>query len=70
MKKWLAQSRKFILFLLPLAFGLIGLAGVAGEPFLNSLYQCIGMYLMDYGDTPPNLWVEIARWTAPLATAS
>lgn len=70
MKKWIAQSRKFILFLLPLAFGLIGLAGVAGEPFLNSLYQCIGMYLMDYGDTPPNVFVEIARWTAPLATAS
>lgn len=70
MKNIVAQGRKVFLFFLPLAFGLVGLVGVAGAPFLDSLYQCIAMYLINYGDTPPNLWVEIARWTAPLATAS
>lgn len=70
MEKYITRGRKILLFCFPLACGLIGLAVVAGEPLLDSLYRCIGMYLLDYGDTPPNLWVEIARWTAPLATAS
>lgn len=70
MKKYAAIGRKAVLFLLPLTCGMVGLAVLAGEPFLDALYQCVGMYLMNYGDTPPNLWVEVARWTAPLATAS
>lgn len=68
-KKWIAAGKKLIFFL-PLVFGMIGLAGQAGEDFLDALYHCAGMYLMNYSDTPPNLWVEIARWTAPLITAS
>lgn len=28
------------------------------------------MYFFDYGNTPPNILIEIARWTAPLATVS
>ena len=70
MKKFAAVGRKIIIFLLPLICGMVGLVGQAGESFLDGLYQCVGMYLMNYGDTPPNLWVEIARWTAPLITAS
>ena len=70
MKKFAAVGRKIIVFLLPLICGMVGLVGQSGESFLDALYQCVGMYLMNYGDTPPNLWVEIARWTAPLITAS
>lgn len=70
MKKLAAAGRKAAIFLLPLVCGMVGLAGLAGTPFLDALYQCVGMYLMNYGDTPPNLWVELARWTAPLVTAS
>ena len=69
MKKLTAAGKKLIFFL-PLVCGMIGLVGQTGEDFLDALYQCVGMYLMNYGDTPPNLWVEIARWTAPLITAS
>lgn len=47
-----------------------GIGGAGGETFLNSLFCCVSMYVMNYGDTPPNALVEIARWTAPLATAS
>ncbi len=49
---------------------MVGLVGLSDEHFLDALYRCVGMYLMSYGDTPPNLLVEIARWTAPLVTAS
>ena len=57
MKKYAAIGRKAALFLLPLTCGMVGLAGLAGESFLDALYQCVGMYLMNYGDTPLNLWV-------------
>lgn len=58
------------LLLLPLLLGIWGFVALAGEPFLDSVFNCVIMYVMNYGDTPPNLLVEIARWTAPLATAS
>lgn len=70
MKKYAAAGRKMILFFLPLICGMVGLVGLSDEHFLDALYRCVGMYLMNYGDTPPNLLVEIARWTAPLVTAS
>ena len=70
MKKIAELGRKIILFVLPLVCGLVGLVAVEREPFLDSFYQCIGMYFINYGTTPPNVWVEIARWTAPLVTAS
>lgn len=59
-----------ILLLLPLVLGVCGFVILAGEPFLDSVFNCVIMYVMNYGDTPPNILVEIARWTAPLATAS
>lgn len=59
-----------LLFLLPLIVGVFGFVVVAREPFLDSVFNCVIMYVMNYEDTPPNLLVEIARWTAPLATAS
>ncbi len=68
--KKLAVVGKKLIFFFPLVCGMIGLVGQAGGDFLDALYQCVGMYLMNYGDTPPNLWVEVARWTAPLITAS
>lgn len=60
---------KYALLILPLFLGLIGLVE-AGEPFLDALFYSISMYAMGFTDTPPNLWVEVGRWLAPLATAS
>lgn len=57
-------------FFVPLLFGLTGFALVNGEPFLDALFKSIGLYAMDYQETPPNFWIELGRWTAPLATAS
>lgn len=58
-----------LLLLLPLAMGTYGLAGLAGQPLWDSLFIGVTMYTLNYTDSPPNLLVELARWTAPLATA-
>lgn len=57
-------------FFMPLLFGLIGFAVVDGESFLDALFKSIGLYAMNYQETPPNFWIELGRWTAPLATTS
>ena len=59
-----------ILLPLPLILGVYGFVILADEPFLDSVFNCVVMYVMNYGDTPPNFLVEIARWTAPLVMAS
>lgn len=61
---------KTLLFLSPLFCGMAGFVILEKQPFLDSLYQCVGMYVLDYGDTPSNILLEIARWAAPLVTAS
>lgn len=61
---------KCFLFLVPLFLGAVGLIVLEGEPVLDALYMSVCMYAMGYQDSPPNLLVEMARWTAPLATAS
>ena len=60
----------YLLFLCPLVFGMIGFAIVDKMEILDALFNCVLMYVLNYGDTPSNVWVELARWTAPLATAS
>lgn len=70
MKTYLAKLRRAVLFLIPLLLAVIGFAVLDGHPFPDALFYGITMYMMGYGYTPPNILVEIARWTAPLATAS
>lgn len=38
--------------------------------FAHSVFLGLTMYIIDYSDVPANIWLELARWTAPLATAS
>ncbi len=47
----------------------LGVAGflLSGEALLDSAFITLCMYGMGYPDPIPNLLVEIARWTAPLA---
>lgn len=70
MNKALKQVGKLLLFLIPLILGMLGLWVLAGEPVQDALFSCISMYVLNYGDTPPNLLAELARWLAPLSTAS
>lgn len=59
-----------LLLLIPLGLGVYGFVFLEGVPILDALFKSVTMYVLNYGDTPPNFLVEAARWTAPLATAS
>ena len=53
---------------IPAVLGMIGF-GIEGENFWNSAFSCLTMYLMEYGDPTDNVWIQMARWLAPIATA-
>lgn len=56
-------------FIMPLFLGTAGFL-LAGEPASDSVFVTLCMYGMGYPDPTPNILVELARWTAPLAAAS
>lgn len=60
MKTVLYQMGKVLLFLLPLVLGMIGLWVLGEVPLLDALFSCINMYVLNYGDTPENVFVELA----------
>ena len=60
---------RVLLLLIPIILGTIGLFVLEKEPFMDALFRCVQMYVLNYSDTPPNLFVEAARWIAPLASA-
>ena len=58
-----------LIFLVPLTLGTVGLVS-QGIPVLDALFSAVQMYALGYSEGKTPLLVEIARWTAPLATAS
>lgn len=69
MEKYLIRAGKLLCFFFPLLLGMTGLWILAGKPVQDALFCCVSMYILNYGDTPPNLLTEFARWLAPLTTA-
>lgn len=69
MKKIWFQIIRSVALATPLILGVIGFV-MSGESFLDSMFISVCLYGMEYQDPTPNTLVEIARWTAPLATAS
>lgn len=63
------EIRKLAVVCFPLVPGIIGLTQ-SGKPLLDSLFDCVCMYVLNYQGKPPNIYVELARWAAPVATAS
>lgn len=59
---------KFLALAMPLILGTAGFF-MAGEKVLDAMFISACLYGMEYQDPPANILVEIARWTAPLATA-
>lgn len=59
---------KILLLALPLIVGTAGFMA-AGEGMLDAAFISACLYSMNYQDPPANGLVELARWTAPLATA-
>lgn len=67
-KAWVL-CMKLMLYVLPFVLGMIGYL-TAGVDVLQALYSSIRLYLLECDDATWNIFIEIARWTAPLATAS
>ena len=59
---------KRLLLPLPLLLGVLGLT-MAGQKPTDALFHSLQMYLIGYGEAAPNAVADLARWTAPLATA-
>ena len=57
------------IFVIPFIMGAIGYV-LAGEKFMNSLYASMALYFVNPVSDEYNILIEIARWTAPLATAT
>lgn len=62
--------KKLIIFLIPFFLGVWGFFVLEGEPLLDAVFYSISLYILNYSDHPANLFIEIARWLAPLMTAS
>lgn len=58
-----------ILVLLPLVIGTIGYI-ISGEMFSNALYAAFALYFTNPVSDAHNLYIEIARWSGPLVTAT
>lgn len=68
MKK-MKRAILLILFIVPAIIGIIGYVK-AGYNGWDTAYLVIRMYLFDADTFGNNLWIEIARWTAPIFTVS
>ena len=63
-----ARIWRALLLVVPFLLGTVGFCR-AGESTVDALFLAISLYGMQVQDPTPNLLVELARWTAPLATA-
>ena len=70
MKEKKSNIGKYLLILVPFVMGVTGFTVLDGQPVVDSLFLSMEMYFLNYSDSPPNILIEIARWTAPLMTAS
>ncbi len=61
---------KTLIFFLPFILGTIGFHIIEGAPLNDALFFSIGFYTLNNTDPASNIFIELARWTAPLATAS
>lgn len=61
---------KVIVFFIPFILGTIGFCLIEGEPLNDALFFSIGFYTLNNLDNATNLFIELARWTAPLVTVS
>ena len=67
---YVRKNIKKLLLALPLLMAMVGFVVVEKQSVLQSLFLSICMYVMNYQEAPANIWLELARWAAPLATAS
>lgn len=61
---------RITVYILPFILGAAGLIIQEKHSVSESLFQSLLMYFLNYGDEVHSPLVEVARWTAPLVTAS
>lgn len=66
-----AKLKKILPFLSALPF-VISAAGylIEGENLLDALYHSVSLYYFQMSSQNFNILIEIARWTAPIATTA
>lgn len=69
MKKKLIRIAQILIFLVPLLMGIIGYVR-SGEGVTNAVYASFALYFVNPVSDGYNRWIEFARWTAPLVTAT
>ena len=57
------------LFVLPFIMATVGYM-LSGVPVVDAAYAGVELYFLNLLYNPENIWAEIARWTAPIMTAS
>ncbi len=70
MRKWVLPICKRLLLVVPFVLGFVGLLIAGADSVPDALFYTLSMYFLNYSESPANIWIEIARWLAPLATAS
>ncbi len=63
------KKGKYLFLCIPFLIGTAGFI-LAGEKILDAGFLSLCMYAMNVQDPPANAFLEAARWTAPVATAS
>lgn len=66
----LKKCIKILFFFLPFLLGVIGFGVVEGERLNDAMFFSVGFYTLNYTEPASNLFIELARWTGPLVTAS
>lgn len=61
---------KLFVFLTPFLLGTIGFAVIEGVPLNDALFFSVGFYTLNNTDAASNIFLELARWSAPFVTAS
>lgn len=70
MGKSTSKIKKALIFAFPLICGTYGLAVLEGMKLSDAVFTSVCMYTLEYQDSATNIFIEMARWTAPLVTAS
>lgn len=58
-----------VLAVLPFFLGVIGYR-IAGEKTTDAFYYSVGLYGLNLNSSAINLWIEIARWSAPFVVGA
>ena len=61
---------KAVIFFVPFILGTIGYLAIGEEALHDALFHAIGFYTLNNIEPAENILIELARWTAPLMTAS